>query len=65
MSSSREAIHGVLTNDSSLDGYDGDYRAEVLRNANKADLAFVREELSRGDELPCETLSRLRIEGKL
>ncbi len=64
--SSRKEIFDALTCNSSLDGCDGDWRREVLGNASSTDLEFVQEELtSRPDEPYKETLSRLRLEGKL
>ena len=64
MRSSKKQIFDALTSDSSRDGCDADWRAEVLGNADEQDLAFIRRELSR-DELNHEKLSRLLLEGKL
>jgi len=66
MSSSRKEIFDALTCDSSIDGCDGDWRREILSNANPSDVTFIKEELSRDQGGPeKETFSRLRLEGKL
>jgi len=43
--SSRKNILDALTCDSSLDGCDGDWRREVLDNADSEDIEFVEEQL--------------------
>jgi len=64
MPSFRKEIFDALTDDSSRNGCDPDWRRQVLDDASTSDLNLIKEALSRG-EPEQEVLTRLRIEGKL
>lgn len=65
MPSSREDILAALTCSSSLDGCDGDWRREVLDDADPDDLAFIQNQIGQNGETDKETFTRLSKGGKL
>lgn len=71
--SPEEVFHVLSGEDSSLDGFDGDYRRWVVENADPTVLKRMAKEIKLGQtdkatgryELPKEIGTRLRIEGKI